>query len=505
MHGSDLPPSKHTIIIGGGMGGLATALALSKADCSRPLLILERDPAPPELDPSQAFETWKRPGVPQLRHTHIFLGRFQSIVREKHPELLDELLAAGATLSTIEQSVPESLLPRFVPEASDQDLLNVWCRRATVEYILRRYVGRLPNVRFLHGTTVERLIVEQRERELTVTGVEIRTDQQASHQLAADVVIDASGRRSTYVEQLIARGATIRTEHVPSDVGYYCRHYQQVDPSSEPPRRRNGSTLDYLVYGIFFAEHGHFSIAFACPEIEPELLAALKRADGFDEVCSQIPGVARWTQRARPVSRVLGGAELANRWHHFSQKAGTQVLGFFPVGDSHIQTNPIYGRGCSSAFVQAHALADALASSEDPRARAERYHSDVHELIRTHFQFCVAADAGFLARAKHVRGERMTPVQTIAARAFQSGFLPAVEESPFVAREWWKLQQMGKASGPLVFVMVILQMVLLWFKRLLSGRRWQLPYLGPSRDQMLAVCTARARALSPAPGAQPRR
>jgi 2-polyprenyl-6-methoxyphenol hydroxylase-like FAD-dependent oxidoreductase len=501
MHGSDFPSSNHTIIIGGGMGGLATALALSKADSSRPLLILERDAAPPDIDPAQAFDTWKRPGVPQLRHTHIFLGRFQSIVREKHPELLDELLAAGASLSTIEQSVPEPLLPRFVPEPGDQDLFNVWCRRATLEYVLRRRVGRLPNVRFLHDTTVENLITEQRERELIVKGVRIRSAQ-SERVLSADMVIDASGRRSTYVEQLIASGASIRTERVPSEVGYYCRHYQQLDPTSEPPRRGNGSTLDYLVYGIFFAEHGHFSIAFACPEIEPELLSALKRPDGFDEVCGQIPGVARWTSRARPVSRVLGGAELANRWHHFSQKPGTQVLGFFPVGDSHIQTNPIYGRGCSSAFVQAHALADAVTASLDPRVRAERYHAGVQNLMRTHFQFCVAADAGFLARAKHVRGERMTPVQTIAAAAFQSGFLPAVEESPFVAREWWKLQQMGKASGPIVFVMVMLQMVLLWLKRLLTGRRWQLPYLGPTREQMLA--RVRVGAFSPAPGVRSR-
>jgi hypothetical protein len=71
-----------------------------------------------------------------------------------------------------------------------------------------------------------------------------------------------------------------------------------------------------------------------------------------------------------------------------------------------------------------------------------------------------------------------------------------------VAREWWKLQQMGKASGPIVFVMVMLQMVLLWLKRLLTGRRWQLPYLGPTREQMLA--RVRVGAFSPAPGVRSR-
>jgi 2-polyprenyl-6-methoxyphenol hydroxylase-like FAD-dependent oxidoreductase len=490
MHGSDLPPSRQTLIIGSGMGGLAAALALAKTDRSRQLLVLERDAEPAQLEPTRAFEDWKRPGVPQLRHTHIFLGRFQSILRAHHPELLEELLQTGATLSSFDQSVPASLLAKFVSEPADQDLLNIWCRRATLEYVLRRRVERLPNVRFLHGTTVEGLLTEHRDGELCVTGVEARTPH-GSRQLQADLVIDSSGARSQYVEQLRARGAEIRTERTPSECGYYCRHFRQLDPSTELPRRGNGSTLDYLVYGIFYAEDGHFSIAYACPEIEPELLSLLKRPDGFDEVCNQIPAIARWTSRARPVSRVFGGAELANRWHHFSQRGGSQVLGFFPVGDSHIQTNPIYGRGCSSAFVQAHALADALASSRDPREQSRRYHGDVHTLMRTHFQFCVAADAGFLARAKHVRGERMSPVQQLASHAFQSGFLPAVEESPFVAREWWKLQQMGKASGAGVFVLVLLQMVLLWLKRVLSGRRWQLPNLGPTRDEMLAACRSR--------------
>jgi hypothetical protein len=45
-------------------------------------------------------------------------------------------------------------------------------------------------------------------------------------------------------------------------------------------------------------------------------------------------------------------------------------------------------------------------------------------------------------------------------------------------------------------------MVLLWLKRLLTGRRWQLPYLGPTREQMLA--RVRVGAFSPAPGVRSR-
>jgi CRP-like cAMP-binding protein len=146
------------------------------------------------------------------------------------------------------------------------------------------------------------------------------------------------------------------TDTKPSACAYYCRHYLQRDPSTEPPRRGTGANIDYLIYGIFFAEHGSFSIAFACPEMEEELADAVRRPEGFDQICSQIPALAKWTSRAEPTSRVLGGASLANRWHQYPEARKNVVLGLFPVGDSHIQTNPLYGRGCSMALVQVAAL-----------------------------------------------------------------------------------------------------------------------------------------------------
>jgi 2-polyprenyl-6-methoxyphenol hydroxylase-like FAD-dependent oxidoreductase len=484
---------ERTIIIGSGMGGLATALALKHS--GRELLIVERDPAPPELEPSSAFEHWKRPGVPQLRHTHIFLARFQAILRAHHPELLEELFAAGVELSRAEEALPTALLPHFAAQPDDVKLLHLWSRRATLEYVLRRHVARLPHVRFVHGEHVERLITDSHAGQVRVTGIELRRADDSSHQLQADIVIDASGVRSPHFDRLKERGAPLRTERVPAPCGYYCRHFQQrAAQPSELTRDRYGGTLDYLVYGVFFAEHGGFSVAFACAEFESELMEQIKRPAGFDEACRQIPAIARWLERAEPVSRVLGGADLANRWQHYPRSGPAQLLGFFPVGDSYIQTNPIYGRGCSSAFVQAHALAEALASSPDPRQRAQRYHDQTWKLLRHHFDFCTGADAAFLARAKHARGGTLSLKERLASRAYERVFLPALDESSFVTREWWKMQQMSEASPPYVFLLVLLELCLRWLVRSFRGRRWQLPELGPSRERMLAACLAHAGA-----------
>src|SRR6266487_423245 len=86
------------VIIGGGMAGLASALALKHS--GRQVLVIERDDEPAEMAPEAAFESWRRPGVPQLHHTHIFLARLRTILRDQHPELLAELEQAGITASS---------------------------------------------------------------------------------------------------------------------------------------------------------------------------------------------------------------------------------------------------------------------------------------------------------------------------------------------------------------------------------------------------------------------
>jgi 2-polyprenyl-6-methoxyphenol hydroxylase-like FAD-dependent oxidoreductase len=477
--------SERVLILGGGMAGLATALALQ--DSGRAITIIERDPAPPEIAPVDAFEQWKRPGVPQLRHTHIFLSRLQTILRRHHPSLLSELERAGIVSGAIGELLSASQASRWQAIESDEDLLPLWGRRATFEYLLRRHVQRQGQVKFVHDTAVEKLMVEVRGPQLRVTGVEVR-GASGSQVLGADIVVDALGVRSKTAEWLNAHGAQIKVERVASRCGYYCRHFAASDNQPMPPRRDTGGSLDYLVFGVFFAEQNTFSIAITCPESESELLEKLKRPEGFDDVARQIPAARIWRERAEPISRVLGGAELANRWNHFRRDGNAQILGYFPVGDSYIQTNPIYGRGCSSAFVQAHALADTLRETSDPAARARSYHRTVWRQMRPHFDFCRTADHAFWARARNARGEAVSLRDRLGNRFYDAAFLPALEQSPLVAREWLKAQQMGEPSPPWVAVVVLLYMLLLWPLRVLMRAQKRLPRVGPLRSEMLQAC-----------------
>src|SRR5262245_17043277 len=149
--------SERVAIIGAGVAGLATALALHRLGIG--VVLVERDGEPPDVSPEKAFTEWSRPGVPQFRHAHIFLGRLQSILRDGYPDLHAALLRAGLELSTLEEVLPASHAGiELVP--GDEDLVHYWGRRATFEYVLRRYVGELPGVLFLHSAKVNGLITE---------------------------------------------------------------------------------------------------------------------------------------------------------------------------------------------------------------------------------------------------------------------------------------------------------------------------------------------------------
>src|SRR3954463_3361271 len=81
---------KSAIVIGCGITGLATALVLSQKGLR--VTLLERDAEPATDTASEAFARWQRKGASQVRHSHVFLGRLRNLLRDRHPQLLAELL-----------------------------------------------------------------------------------------------------------------------------------------------------------------------------------------------------------------------------------------------------------------------------------------------------------------------------------------------------------------------------------------------------------------------------
>jgi 2-polyprenyl-6-methoxyphenol hydroxylase-like FAD-dependent oxidoreductase len=459
-----VPSTERVVIIGGGIGGLAVALALGRT--KRELVIVERDPEPPEIAPEDAFERWARPGVPQFRHAHILLARLQTMVRDQHPELLAELLAAGCELSTFTDALPAPHLPGYRPLPGDEDLLHLWGRRATFEYVLRRHVGRMSNVRFVHSARVDGLISEDRGRQVRVCGVELTRDDKPER-LQAELVIDASGKRTKAPEWLRALGVAVTIDSRPSGFVYACRHYRLRDPAHPPSRRDGGGNLDYLGYATFYAEHGHYALTFGCPSDEKELADAMRRPEGFEALCAQFPVLQRWRSVSEPTTKVLGAGLFANTWIDYRTPGERELLGFLAVGDSHVETNPMYGRGCSAAFVQAEALAEALQANEDPSARARDYYERTRAQLYPVFELSANTDRLYHVRAKLRRGRAVPLPERVLNFFYERAFLRANQESLLVAREFVKATQMRETSSLAIRIAAGWQLLLALLRGLL--------------------------------------
>src|SRR3954452_19802603 len=96
------------VVIGGGIAGLGTALAMSRVG-QLDVTVLERDHAPLPDDADDAFALWPRRGAPQVRHSHAFLARLHNLLRDRAPDVLDGLRAAGATDLSFTDPLPETL------------------------------------------------------------------------------------------------------------------------------------------------------------------------------------------------------------------------------------------------------------------------------------------------------------------------------------------------------------------------------------------------------------
>src|SRR5262245_2660355 len=141
----------HIVVVGAGMAGLGTALACARD--GHQVTILERDATPMPPSPDAAF-AWQRRGAPQVRHSHAFLARLRNLLRDRAPDVLEELLTAGATELPFTAELPPTLTDRS-PRDGDGDLVALACRRTTFEWVLRRAAMAQDGVELRDGVGVD--------------------------------------------------------------------------------------------------------------------------------------------------------------------------------------------------------------------------------------------------------------------------------------------------------------------------------------------------------------
>ncbi|HLJ52160.1 MAG TPA: hypothetical protein VKT24_02170 [Rhizomicrobium sp.] len=481
------------LVVGSGIAGLGAALALGGG--LRDVTILDRDPAPPEGSAEDAFYNWERKGATQLRHSHAFLGRLTTLIRERYPDLMAELLAEGTRLFGFQDGLPPHLAKSYVPAPGDEDCKLLFSRRTTLELIMRRYAARLPGITFVPDAGVHGLITRRENGKLVVEGLNVEREGVAQ-EMRADVVVDASGRNSSFPEWLRREHILVHEETSTCGILYFTRHYQLRDGQSEPPRdgAPGGADLGYIKFGVFIADNRHFSITLATPEIETEMRLAVVRPENFDAICMALPGAARWMnpQRAEPASRVFSMGNLHNVWRHTLKDGEPQVLNFFAIGDAAVRTNPLYGRGCAAGFVSAHVLRAALDSSRAPVERAKMFDKEIESIIRPYFNSMVALDLDAIRRAKQERDPTYRPsLRARMTRSFaEDGLMPAQRGDVEVSRAMSRVFHM--LDEPAAFLKrpaIMARIMRVWAMPEAEKRRrgFYAPKAGPDRAGMLKL------------------
>ena len=157
-HSTETIRTETVAVVGAGICGLFTSLALSRKGFK--VSLFERDTPPPEGDADQAFFTWDRRGAAQFRHPHAFLGLMCSVLEENYPDLLEDFFAAGARKVAFADTIPDQLKDQYHPEPGDEKMWVLMCRRATMETVVRRYVERRSTVQIENSKYVTKVFTQ---------------------------------------------------------------------------------------------------------------------------------------------------------------------------------------------------------------------------------------------------------------------------------------------------------------------------------------------------------
>lgn len=341
-----LPAYDHALVIGSSMAGLLAARVLS-GHFAR-VTVLDRDELSGEPAP--------RKGVPQSRHPHALLRRGQDELELLFPGISEELLAAGALPTNLGRNFYQTMYGQTrTPYDSAITILS--CSRPLIESTVYRHVRDLPNVEFRTGSLVVGLLAADG----AVTGVQLRgvdePEDAPTRSLAADLVLDASGRPSQAPEWLAVLGFPTPEEQVISaSLSYTSRMYKR--PADVATDLHLISVMPFLPHnqrgGIMTALEGdrlHLTQFGMLGDHAPTDDA------GYLEFARSLcdPIVYNIISQAEPLSPILSYRRVENRWRRYDLLP-RHLEGFLVMGDAAMALNPVFGQGMTVAAISAGIL-----------------------------------------------------------------------------------------------------------------------------------------------------
>jgi 2-polyprenyl-6-methoxyphenol hydroxylase-like FAD-dependent oxidoreductase len=393
------------VVTGGGVAGLSAAMVL--AQDGHEVTLLERDEAAPPA-PSEAWEAWERRGVNQFRLLHFFMPRFRIDLERELPSVAKSLEAAGALRISPIEGAPVELTGGV--RAGDDDFQSLTARRPVVEAVVAAAAASAPGVTVRRGVAVGSLVAgAQAVRGVAhVTGV--RTA--AGEEIPADLVVDATGRRSPLPDWLESAGARRPAEEL-EDSGfvYFGRHFRSSDGSTPPimgPLLQSYGSVSILTLP---ADNGTWGVGVIASAAD-KAMRELRHVDRWTEVVKSLPLVAHWLDGEPLEDRVVVMAKIEDRHRDFMVEGLPVATGVVAIGDSWACTNPSLGRGATLGLMHGLALRDTLRATglDDPGAFSTAFAAATQAVVEPWYRATLSFDRHRLAEIDaEIRGEPYRP------------------------------------------------------------------------------------------------
>ena len=389
-------------VLGAGVCGLAAAMLLGRD--GHDVTVLERDPAPVPGTPGDAWERWERGGVAQFRQPHYLLPRARHVLDAELPDVRDALVTAGAfRFDTLTATPPSLALLERQP--GDERFVTLTARRPTLEQVVARAAEGEHRVEVRRGVGVTGLATRDASGIPHVVGV--RTE--SGEEVAADLVVDATGRRSPLPAWLRDAGAAPPTEEA-EDSGfvYYTRYFRAGDGGRPVPRDRLLVPFGSLSILTLPCDNDTWSVTlFGSSGDQP--LKQLRDPARWTAVVAACPRHSHWLE-GDAVTGVLPMAGVLDRYRRLVVDGRPVATGLAVVGDAWACTNPSLGRGISLGLAHAARLRDvARTELDDPKAFAAAWDAATERDLAPWYRATVAVDRARLAEIEALRAGRERP------------------------------------------------------------------------------------------------
>jgi len=381
------PPrlGSRAVVVGASIAGLLAARVL--ADHFDRVDLVERD----EIGPYGQY----RRGVQQARHTHGLLAGGLQAMEELLPGLTAELVERGAVpgdtgLRVAYDTEGWTLAP------AETGLVGVATSRLLVEDAVRRRVLALPAVALHQGCSAVELCLDPAGR---VAGLRVSRDDEVGT-LAADLVVDASGRGSRAPVWLESLGfGRPRIDEVVVGLTYTTREFARTgDPGAAVGVISAGSRSNPRC-GVLLAQPDDRWIVTLGGYLGE---AAPTDLEGFRRYAASLdaPHLAAALDGLTPVGESRTFKYHGSAWRRYDLMRRLPE-GFVVLGDAMCSFNPIYGQGMSVAAREALALRRCLQSG-GLRRLGRRFHRAAAREIRPVWKIAVGSDL----RLPAVKGRR---------------------------------------------------------------------------------------------------